>query len=146
MKNQVTFQILFNSENFLIAPAASSISHIGVEVAPQMPTVSTSFLNQFDFNCSMVEIKYEFSLFSLHTPKRYFPLELFSPLTKIITSFCLANSRKCGALLETAPHKVSFTRNSVLFPVSSIFLSIAFIMLANPSFPLVVCEYNSIGL
>ena len=89
-----------------IAFFTSCINHIGVEVAPQTPTVLAS-KNQEAFKSSNSETKYDLGFSLFHALKSILPFELFVPLTNIITSFSFEKDLNCGSLPETCRHNVS---------------------------------------
>lgn len=91
---------------FRMASAHSSISHFGVDVAPQMPTERQSS-NQAKSISDAASTRYERGFTLRHSSYRTFPLELFLPHTKRITSWRVAKSRMCGMRLATWRQMVS---------------------------------------
>ena len=89
-----------------MASAHSSISHFGVDVAPQMPTERQSS-NQTKSISDAASTKYERGFTLRHSSYKTFPLELFLPHTKRITSWRVAKSRMCGMRLATWRQMVS---------------------------------------
>ena len=84
----------------------SSMSHLGVEVAPHMPMEFTppSSVGSISEALSM---RCEFALTCLHSLKRIFPLLLFFPLTKKMRSWDAANARMFGMRFATCRQMVS---------------------------------------
>ena len=84
----------------------SSISHLGVEVAPHTPIEEAPVSRELSIS-SALSIKWEFGLTFLHSLNNIFPLELFLPLTKNTRSCEAANFRMFGMRLATSRLKVS---------------------------------------
>ena len=61
------------------------MSHMGVEVAPQTPTLEIP-LNHSISSSELSETRYDRGLISLHTLYRIIPFELFLPLTNTTAS------------------------------------------------------------
>jgi hypothetical protein len=91
-----------------IASATCRISHLGVDVAPHTPALDTP-LNHPGLISSAEETK-KVRLFSLRqTSNSIRPLELFFPLTKMMTSCCLTNIFSLGSRSETCLQVVLWT-------------------------------------
>ena len=84
-----------------MASEISSISHLGVEVAPQTPMELAPANRELSIS-SALSIKCELALTFLHSLNSILPLELFLPLTKNIKSWEAANFRILGCLLYTS--------------------------------------------
>lgn len=84
----------------------SSISHLGVEVAPHTPIEEAPVSRELSIS-SALSIKWEFGLTFLHSLNNIFPLELFLPLTKNTRSCEAANFRMFGMRLATCRQMVS---------------------------------------
>src|SRR5262249_46794426 len=113
---------------------------MGVEVAPQMPTLSTP-VNHSLRSSSASEIKKDLGFTASQTLNNALPLELFFPLTNKITSCCDANCSSCGSRLETWRHNVSFaskTSSAGSDDLTLILLSINSFILVKPLVLLVV--------
>ena len=107
-----------NYHFFKMASRHCSISHFGVDVAPQIPTDSApsnqvlsiseaSWLNQKDWDAEESSVMWERGLTFRHSENSTFPFELFFPHTNRITSCCSANSRMRGIRFATCRQMVS---------------------------------------
>ena len=83
-----------------MASRHSSMSHLGVLVAPHIPTVDTSFSHCFSIS-SALSIRWLFGFTLRHSPNSTFPFELFLPLTKRIRSCLTAKAAILGMRLAT---------------------------------------------
>ena len=83
----------------------SSISHLGVEVAPHTPIEEAPVSRELSIS-SALSIKWEFGLTFLHSLNNIFPLELFLPLTKNTRSCEAANFRMFGMRLATCRRQI----------------------------------------
>ena len=89
-----------------MASEISSISHLGVDVAPHTPIELTPGGKESSIS-SALSIKCEFGLTFLHSSNNILPFELFLPLTKKIRSCEAANFRRLGMRLATWRQMVS---------------------------------------
>ena len=89
-----------------MASEISSISHLGVEVAPQTPMELAPANRELSIS-SALSIKCELALTFLHSLNSILPLELFLPLTKNIKSWEAANFRILGIRFATCRQIVS---------------------------------------
>lgn len=90
-----------------MASEISSISHLGVEVAPQTPMELAPANRELSIS-SALSIKCELALTFLHSLNSILPLELFLPLTKNIKSWEAANFRILGIRFATCRQIVSY--------------------------------------
>ena len=89
-----------------MASEISSISHLGVDVAPHTPIELTPGSKESSIS-SALSIKCEFGLTFLHSSNNILPFELFLPLTKKISWFEAENFGKLGMRLVTWRQRVS---------------------------------------
>ena len=94
---------------FPISPmrsATSCISHLGVEVAPHMPTDSapSNHAGSISAASSMLQVR---ALALRHTSKSTLPFDYLRPQTKTTASNRRANSCRCCSRLETCRQIVS---------------------------------------
>ena len=91
--------------------AVSSSSHLGVDVAPQTPTLSSA-LNHSRLISQGESIWYVRMFKDLQRSQRTLPFELALPATKMIMSCSRANFESRSCLVATCEHIVSCTESS----------------------------------